>query len=107
MRPGAGYRSEAGFIGGPGYAGPAAYDEDDRYVGTVGGSANMYGLYKNASTGGITSEEEKNHVIKVLEHESKVYKFEKNLVSLLGGNDFDVYSEKGRSPRPRNAGFDF
>lgn len=107
MRPGVGYRSEAGFIGGPGYAGPGAYDEDDRYAGTAGGSANLYGLYKNASTAGITSEEEKNHVIKVLEHESKVYKFEKNLVSLLGGNDFDVYSEKGRSPRPRNAGFDF
>lgn len=64
-------------------------------------------IYKNASTGGITSEEEKNHVIKVLEHESKVYRFEKNLISMLGGNEFDIYSEQGRSPKARNPGFDF
>ena len=67
----------------------------------------MHTIYKNASTGGITVEEEQNDVIEVLEHESKVYRFEKNLVSMLGGNDFDTYSEQGRGQKPRNAGFDF
>jgi hypothetical protein len=59
-------------------------------------------MTKNQSTGGIGSEEEKNHIIRVLEHESKVYRFEKNLANMLGGQDFDVYSEQGRSPQHRN-----
>ena len=56
---------------------------------------------QKASSGGITTEEEKNHVIKVLEHESKVYRFEKNLVETLGGGDrFEQRSEHGyRSTR--------
>jgi hypothetical protein len=50
-------------------------------VGTGAGIAPVsyrseYGVngHKRNSSG-ITTEEEKNHVIKVLEHESKVYKF--------------------------------
>jgi hypothetical protein len=76
-------------IGGPGFGRGETYEQQQ-----------AYSAYKNQSTGGITSEEEKNHIIKVLEHESKVYRFEKNLVSMVG--DFDVYSEQGRSPAPRN-----
>jgi uncharacterized short protein YbdD (DUF466 family) len=38
----------------------------------------------------------------VLEHESKVYRFEKNLGNLIGKPDFDAYSEQGRTPHPRN-----
>lgn len=56
------YKSEAGFGG--------AADG-----GYASGTAPVYSVNKNASTGGITSEEEKNHVIRVLEHESKVYRF--------------------------------
>lgn len=97
VKPGS-YRSEAGYGGQSGYAGQA------------GGEALAYSLNKNASTGGITSEEEKNHVIRVLEHESKVYRLEKNIASIIGGGgqDFDVYSEQGRSPhQQRNArGYD-
>ena len=67
------------------------------------GSGNNYGSGNydrdrvgKASSGGITTEEEKNHVIKVLEHESKVYKFEKNLVETLGMDErFDQRSEQG------------
>lgn len=66
------------------------------------GGGQAYSLHKNQSTGGISSEEERNHIIKVLEHESKVYRFEKNLVNILGGADFDVHSEHGRSPHHRN-----
>lgn len=87
VKPGS-YKSEAGFGYQSGYAGQAGVD-----------AGQAYSLNKNASTGGITSEEEKNHVIRVLEHESKVYRLEKNLTSMLGGGqDFDVYSEQGRSP---------
>ena len=53
-------------------------------------------VYRETSAGGITSEEEKNHVIKVLEHESKVYRFEKNLLGLNSGEG-DYYSEQGRT----------
>jgi len=56
------YRSEAGFGGGAD-------------GGFAPGPGPVYSVNKNASTGGITSEEEKNHVIRVLEHESKVYRF--------------------------------
>lgn len=52
---------------------------------------------RTTSAGGISSEEEKNHVIRVLEHESKVYRFEKNLLGF--NNDGDYYSEHGRHPR--------
>ena len=63
-------------------------------------------MHKNLSTGGFTSEEERNHVIKVLEHESKVYRFEKNLVSMLNGGDFDVHSEQGRPHGKQQHGYD-
>lgn len=33
-----------------------------------------------------STEEEKNHVIKVLEHESKVYHFEKNILGAINPN---------------------
>lgn len=108
MKPPTGYRSEAGFGGGAErYNAPAPYGGDaERYEGTAG-PGRVQVIYKTASTGGITTEEEKNHVIKVLEHESKVYRFEKNLMNLVGGADFDVYSEQGRNQKPRNPGFDF
>lgn len=41
-------------------------------------------------------------MIRVLEHESKVYRFEKNLVSTLsGGGDYDNYSEQGQVRKHR------
>lgn len=63
-------------------------------------------MHKNLSTGGFTSEEERNHVIKVLEHESKVYRFEKNLINMLNGGDFDVHSEQGRVPGKQQYGYE-
>jgi hypothetical protein len=33
-----------------------------------------------------STEEEKNHVIKVLEHESKLYNLERNMLKLMGPN---------------------
>ena len=60
--------------------------------------AKSYHLNKETSVGGMSSEEEKNHVIRVLEHESKVYRFERNVLS-LGNMDGDYYSEQGRNPR--------
>ena len=63
-------------------------------------------MHKDLSTGAFTSEEERNHVIKVLEHESKVYRFEKNLISMLNGGDFDVHSEQGRAPYRQQQGYD-
>ena len=55
-------------------------------------------LNRQTSVGGLSSEEEKNHVIRVLEHESKVYRFERNVMS-MGNMDADYYSEQGRNPR--------
>lgn len=57
MRSGAGYRSEAGFTGGhERYTGPGAYHEEEGNASGGAGSGNLYTIYKNASTGGITSE---------------------------------------------------
>ena len=38
---------------------------------------------RGQSSGGIASEEERNHVIRVLEHECRVYNFEKNVNASL------------------------
>jgi hypothetical protein len=43
-----------------------------------------YPAKTNYSEGGISSEEERNHVIRVLEHECKVYKLEKTVLNSLG-----------------------
>ena len=56
------------------------------------------------------SEFERNHVIKVLEHESKVYKFEKNVIGNMAiddmnpeydQQDYDKYSDRDNE-RTRN-----
>jgi DNA repair exonuclease SbcCD ATPase subunit len=86
------HRSEAG-LGTAGFGG---------HSGAEGYPYSQQPLNRNQSVGGIATEEEKNHIIKVLEHESKVYRFEKNLANMMGGGDFDVYSEQGRSPHGRN-----
>lgn len=78
------------------YAGPNVIQSGYQYGG----------LAKSESMTGISSQEQKNHVIKVLEHESKVYRFEKNLVSSMsGGTDFDIYSEQGNPRRTRKNDF--
>ena len=43
-----------------------------------------YPARTNYSEGGISSEEERNHVIRVLEHECKVYKLEKTVLNSMG-----------------------
>lgn len=46
-------------------------------------------IRKDSGVGSVASdstEEEKNHVIKVLEHESKLYNFEKNILKLMSQN---------------------
>lgn len=64
-------------------------------MGSMGNVGNV-GTAGKSYSGGITTEEEKNHVIKVLEHESKVYRFEKNLVETFAGEErFDQRSEQG------------
>lgn len=42
-------------------------------------------VYKS-SISSTSTEEEKNHVIKVLEHESKVYNFEKTILGVVNPN---------------------
>lgn len=63
------------------------------------------GFMPDQSIGGISTEEEKNHVIRVLEHESKVYRFEKNLVNSMHMDDYDSYSEQGNMRRHRTRDF--
>ena len=55
---------------------------------------------RDTSASGITSEEEKNHVIRVLEHESKVFRLEKKLLGFR--EDGDYYSEHGNEQRHCN-----
>jgi hypothetical protein len=57
-KPGS-YKSIPGYS--PGFAG-----QPTRPDGGYDGAAQAYSVNKNQSTGGITSEEEKNHIIKVL-----------------------------------------
>ena len=55
-----------------------------------------------------TTEEERHHLIKVLEHECKVYHFEKNVIgSVMESQEikeksFDQYSEQKRVNSPQN-----
>lgn len=53
-------------------------------------------VYKSTISS-TSTEEEKNHVIKVLEHESKVYNFEKTILGVVNPN---VNGFRPKSPYP-------
>ncbi len=58
-------------------------------------------VYKSTISSAST-EEEKNHVIKVLEHESKVYNFEKTILGVVNPN---VGSFRPKAPFTPSAQF--
>ena len=43
---------------------------------------------KASISSGESTDEEKNHVIKVLQHESKLYNFERNVLNILNQNQY-------------------
>lgn len=53
-------------------------------------------VYKSTISS-TSTEEEKNHVIKVLEHESKVYNFEKTILGVVNPNQIGF---RPKSPYP-------
>lgn len=63
-----------------------AIEEKQRRIGQLAGegSGKFLARKDSGSVHSESTEEEKNHVIKVLEHESKLYNLEKNMLRLMG-----------------------
>jgi chromosome segregation ATPase len=61
-----------------------AIDEKQRRVGQLAGEGKRLSRKESGSVNSESTEEEKNHVIKVLEHESKLYNLERNMLKLMG-----------------------
>lgn len=61
-----------------------AIEEKQRKVAQLAGEGKYLARKDSGSVNSESTEEEKNHVIKVLEHESKLYNLERNMLRLMG-----------------------